>query len=297
MNRAKRGRWIIHEVGCQKTIACSKVFYSSCVERLKDMLGYSIDYIPWMASPSLAKAFEERPSDFDAIRAKNILDFNVRYLSSIDNFLSASILLQETKMSASTRVFQEISRSGPISIGIYDKALALSNNWQPWMKLMLRAVVKSIIPICRSDSQIEDGNSFSDHHFIGAIFTSVDPRSPFPDLTLNISFAHELAHQALMIYQHSGDLLLSSEDWVYSGVRKTLRPAIASLHAALALAFMIECTEALIREETDALRIAYLRAILSENRKNLGLGLVALAELRKSELCQWIYDDLHLLTV
>ena len=71
----------------------------------------------------------------------------------------------------------------------------------------------------------------------GAIFMSFSGQTSTWDLSL--SLAHELGHQALMIL-NSVDPLIASDITapVFSGVRLTDRPAIQSLHAATALAFM-----------------------------------------------------------
>jgi HEXXH motif-containing protein len=150
------------------------------------------------------------------------------------------------------------------------------------------------VPVCKAGTYVETGETFSDHHFIGAIFTSVEYQFPYPDLSLNVSFAHELGHQALTIYQHSGDMLFGSDAWVYSGVRKTERPIVSALHAAVALAYMIEAIRSLLRSERDIGKTGYLHALLDEYTSGLRQGLSALAPFPKSELCENIVKDLEI---
>ena len=297
MTNNSRGRWIIHEVGYQKVLACSNAFYTSCTKRFSKDSGTTLDYLPWMASPVLAKIIISNPSEFDVVTNSSVFCFEENYLQSIARFLNKAIETDAIREFPRLRVFKEIKSVRPSSIVVHEKALSLVENWQPWQKLMFSSLVKSIIPICWLNSSTENGNSFSDHNFIGAIFTSVDPKSPFPDLTLNIAFAHELGHQALMIYQHSGDLFFNTDEWVYSGIRKTLRPAVSAFHAVVALAFMIECAKNLLEKEVIPSRIAYLRARLNQSLTDINLGLKAFIDLPKSELCNWIYRDLNLFSL
>lgn len=78
----------------------------------------------------------------------------------------------------------------------------------------------------------------------GAIFLGFAPQYSIFNLALDL--VHEIGHQALALFQ-SADRVIAG-DWntpVYSEVRRTYRPAIQSLHAAAAIAFMCSFAEEL----------------------------------------------------
>ena len=136
-------------------------------------------------------------------------------------------------------IFHEILDSKPNSLENYEQAVRLIKHWPNWQQELFQSIVKSVLPLCDAETRQECDNSFGTRHCVGAIFTGITLSSPYPDISLNISFAHELGHQALMHYQVATEILPDAVEWIYSGVRKTLRPPISALHAAVALSYMI----------------------------------------------------------
>jgi HEXXH motif-containing protein len=84
-----------------------------------------------------------------------------------------------------------------------------------------------------------DEFNFSTHLARGVLFLS--PTSPvYPEITMAIALAHEMGHQALMVFQSIEPLLSSPLDQpVWSATRHTLRPAVHALQGAAALAYMV----------------------------------------------------------
>lgn len=117
------------------------------------------------------------------------------------------------------------------------------------------SLVRMIVPLKTIGKNVRRGGvGFSSEYAKGAIFLSIPRQKEFPEIELSINLAHEMGHQALMVYQAAdqiieGDLGLP----VYSGVRKTNRPAIQSFHAMIALAFMVEyVTKRMMRDHSSA---------------------------------------------
>jgi len=293
-NKSTRASWIIHDKGSLKLSLAAETFYRSCLKRIGCENLPLTEYQPWMSSPVFAKIYLEKADYFTITKPQKVLDFDPAFLKGIDKILRCEPSLPILDSDLKLDIFQEIATNRKRSVEIYEKSLNLISEWEPWQSKAFFAIIKSIIPISSGGKNDEDGNAFSDHHMIGAIFTSVEYRSPFPEISLNISFAHELGHQALMLYQNSGDMFFGNDSWVYSGVRKTLRPVVASFHAAVALSYMIECIRSLLRNSTEPDKSAFLKVLLDEYRIGLESGINAIAELPKSDLCDLILNDLKL---
>jgi hypothetical protein len=152
----------------------------------------------------------------------------------------------------------------------------LVNLWFPWQKRVFDAVVRGIIPICNNLSRRQNGDGFSDRHYIGYLFVSVEDTSQFPDIDLNVSFAHELAHQVLMIYEYGQDIMDDYQKLVYSSIRKTQRPAVGSFHATVALAYMLSTVAALLEDESVIERRIYLTELYQIYRNDLMVGIQAI---------------------
>jgi hypothetical protein len=294
-NGEVRGQWFCHEAAALKIMVISHSFYASCLDRINRKGGSYRSYLPWMASPNIslheAGLQQKRPQLYPA----SLFDCSEPYLKYMNSYLDLAMDKGWMRRADFIRVFHELQSKSSSSIDIYREAISLVDHWPLWQRDVFRSIVKSIVPLCVNEEQAyENGHSFSDHHFVGAVFTSIDPRSPYPDLTLNIAFSHELAHQVLIFYQHSSDLLENTAELVYSGIRKTLRPAISAFHAAGALCYMIETTKALIRRENDVCRNAYLRSKLAEYSEGLIAGMKALKHLGRNQLCDDIMNDFRI---
>lgn len=81
------------------------------------------------------------------------------------------------------------------------------------------------------------------HYARGAVFLGFAPQYSIFDLALDL--VHEMGHQALALFQSADRLIASNLDApIYSEVRRTFRPAIQSLQATAAIAYMTHLAEA-----------------------------------------------------
>ncbi len=291
MKKASDQSWILGRSGQLKLATISQSYFLNCVRRLN--LSPETSYLPWMSSDDICLAYlgkDEKPS---LLNPATQFDFRSAYLRMFLNLFSLSPGTEVFTKGLKIDIFHEILDAMPHSLETYDQAVRLIKHWSDWQQELFQGIVKSVLPLCAADTRQECDNSFGTRHCVGAIFTGITLSSPYPDISLNISFAHELGHQALMHYQFASEILPDAEEWIYSGVRKTLRPPISALHAAVALSYMIECCRGLIYNENDIARRAFLNALLSEYHDALSKGLKALQPVPKSKLAELIIGDLN----
>jgi len=83
----------------------------------------------------------------------------------------------------------------------------------------------------------ERSRGYSGDHSRGIIFRSIPAQANPYEIAIDL--VHELGHHVLDVWQSVDPILLSDPAQpVYSEIRKTLRPAIQTYHAAVAIAYM-----------------------------------------------------------
>ena len=179
----------------------------------------------------------------------------------------------------------------------YESAVELLRGSSSFFDEIYPFLIDTVVPLEVVGAIFSSRAAFSSHDIRGAVFRVV-PRLdlPFWKIDLAIDIAHEIGHQALMIYQ-AADAILDSEfdQLIISGVRKVHRPAIMSLHAAAALAYMVSYLRdqtsetALLLLEEDELQ--YAKSELNRYEKDLETALNALKACRFTELGRVIYRE------
>ena len=135
---------------------------------------------------------------------------------------------------------------------IFKEAIRLLCQSGPTFKERFETLVCHLIPInSKAEGTRPGGIGNSSEMAKGAVFLSCPTQKDFKALELAINLSHELGHQALMVYQSSDVILNYIRKPVYSGVRGEKRPAIQSLHALVALSYMVEFLSKLL--QTDEL--------------------------------------------
>lgn len=285
--------FLLGSSGCSNALRISHAFFASCVARIPANAGPVRAYQPWMSSVEFSRKLVSGEAQTPHhIHPLGRLDFRPNFLSAISNLYTSETLINAFDELDSHRVFVSIERDRNESTQYFRRALLLVNRWPDWLKTLFDSIVQSIVPICRRADCSESGNAVSSRHALGIIFASVDTSDEYPDLALNIDFSHELGHQLLFMIQHAGNLF-QEDVMVYSPVRKTMRPAIRSLHAAVAMGNMIECTKALLATEEIESRQNYLANLLSDFQNSLRLGIIGLSKVKKTAVCEAILDDLR----
>jgi hypothetical protein len=163
----------------------------------------------------------------------------------------------------------------------FSMALDVINQTSPFFKELLPEIVDCIIPISETGVFQSKRSAFSFYLFKGALFHAVpDTSRPNWKIDLSIDIAHEIGHQALMVYQ-STDRIISSDlnAPIYSQIRKTERPVIMSYHACVALSYMTRFLMDFAANARDLVSIGeyqYGCERLEEYRAGLSLGILDL---------------------
>ena len=134
---------------------------------------------------------------------------------------------------------EEITNIIPEAQAEVFKALSLMQSSSEWMYNLFNTIIYELCFVKKNEKRRFIGGS-SDYRLLGTIFCNLKPQ-PNEILELGICLAHELGHQALMVYQTGKDPISkeSHNTVAYSGVRKVERPIYGSFHACVALGYMV----------------------------------------------------------
>ena len=197
-------------------------------------------YVPWMCClpPEDGPRAVDHPALSDQYEAGGPL-MATPALSRVNEYLqlpqAAQLredLIKDFPAGVGPRVARE--QVEPEFVADHLSAREAVENAHPMFGVLYRRLIHVVIlfamPTVRQNTSLDRAR--------GAVFMSFT--SPMDRWTLALDLAHELGHQALMLLNSADPLFVSdSHTLVFSGVRRTDRPALQSLHAAAALAFML----------------------------------------------------------
>ncbi len=157
------------------------------------------------------------------------------------------------------------------------------------------SLVKVVVPLKTIGMKVREGGvGFSSHLARGAVFLSIPRLLEFRDLELSINLAHEMGHPALMVLQ-AADRIVAGDlgEPVFSGVRKTNRPAIQSFHAMIALCFMVEYTVSRVQcpGSLSEMEQSYLQKRCRELTEDLKISVAAFNAVSLTPLGERLRDD------
>lgn len=167
------------------------------------------------------------------------------FLASLMSYLKSPSGLRVSMLNhlpEETSVYYNAKVERPELEEVFQDVVRLVCRASPLFCLTLDNLVQVVVPL------FTDGPRprfcFSSHEARSAIFLSIPPRSPTTRIELAFDLVHEMGHQALMRFQSADPLMTSDFDTpIFSGVRRTPRPAIHSYHAAAAIAYMLAFIE------------------------------------------------------
>ena len=159
-------------------------------------------------------------------------------------------------------------------------------------------LVKEVIPLgMRAPLKARSplGRGVSSHFYRGGLLVDLPEIDEHLEIEFAINLAHELGHQAFMVYQNAdpivdGDLRAP----VYSAIRGEPRPAIKSFHALVALAYMKEfALAALLSSRTPKDRRVRLGLRVAQIDRDMALGARAFrdAGIKFSELGAELFEE------
>ena len=228
-------KWILGPSSLNTIAALVQSFRQAALLKLDSP---EINYLPWMDSYCEHK----NTSLFKEHKVWKHLLLDEDVLSKIENVFNRNdnplgLMLPEEK---SFRITQDILNHQEM-IERYFRGIEFFWHAGRYWQNLLSTLCMFIVPIYSTRESVRPGGvGFSTLRARGAIFLSLPKNEKHSHLDLAINLAHELGHQSLMIYQGADRILNGKLDApVYSVIRKTMRPAINSFHAVVALAFMV----------------------------------------------------------
>ncbi len=181
------------------------------------------------------------------------------------------------------------------------EALRLISDSLPWMGRLYKAVISDLVFVQKAGESRFVGGGASEYNFIGLIMMSLRPSNQFSEIDLAISIAHELGHNCFFLLQ-AGMLPVREEDWgkkIYSGIKKVRRPVYASLHAIVALMYMLVLVRSFLNTNSlsnNPISRDHLCKKKTEFETGLESGLEALSEVKLTRLGSLIcFEALRLL--
>lgn len=223
-------QWITGNTGTKRLTLLNDKFKSVCLDRINKET--STEYPVYTPFMSLGEGREKLPKPL--LEQKSLLVKDNEYLKYLCDFYTppANNFLGERN---TVEFGFEQSKEDT-----FERALDLFSSSNSFVVAVFENIVKNIIPMKTIDSEVrKEGVGNSNRESIGALYLSAPSAEP-RHIQLAINIAHEVGHQALMLYQTSDSIIHPAELTrnVYSAVRKTDRPAIQSFHALVALVYM-----------------------------------------------------------
>jgi hypothetical protein len=202
------------------------------------------EYSPWL---SLAAAGMASPSreELQALQHKRgQLQTDEGYLARLSEFFAGTgrpvfddIYTERVGLLESgdrVELFVDIISEMPEAEVWFSEALEMVR-WDPVFSKLYDTVVEAVIP-----TKVNfEAMGMSSHYARGVIFLAFSP-APESPFMVALDLAHELAHQALMVYESADPLIREGDTgWTYSAVRGTQRPPDSAFHGAAALSHML----------------------------------------------------------
>jgi len=207
-------------------------------------------YSPWLSVPAPVSCLEPVLAVSSQSSGGSLIT-NATYLAAL------TALLQESGNHAVSRIVPtdicvrldvDVEHHLPDAAKDVEGSRDALANAAPWISDLYDLLIQCIVPITHHRQEIPVKRGFSSPSGFGAIFLTFEERdrnAPWFSIELAIDLAHEVAHHVLYAYQSADRILASDlEQPIYSGIKRTLRPAIMSLHANVALAYMIAAARA-----------------------------------------------------
>lgn len=235
-----QGAWCVGSGGAERLGHLSRRLFEKTVQARRARGDEVRSYLPWFSCDDFA----------DQIRISTVM-------TSSDRILKEPSILRKMRrvywgskaqplggVSIPSKSMSIDVRATDRDLSTLERAIELVRSTDESWSARFSSLVQAIIPLKGLGKNVREGGvGFSTQFAKGAIFLSIPKQANFRAVELSINLAHEMGHQALMVYQ-SADRIVSGDlaQPVYSGVRKTNRPAIQSFHALVALIYMVEYT-------------------------------------------------------
>ena len=287
--------WLIGEASYDKLNLVFSEIKKKRIDNARRNTNFNIkNYHPILGKDETYAGLSEEQLLF-IIEKNEILRFDSEYLEIWKNIIRKQKYLMLTfGEDAPFQIFTDINEKLPEATNEFKQAMEIISSSCPWIWRNFELIIHNISPLSIQKKKRNIGGS-SDYNLLGNIFASLYP-PPYSVENLAISLAHELGHNCLMVFQ-SGQSPIHQDSYyteVYSGVRDTLRPALGSFHAAVALGYMLSLSQAAANNLalTDDQR-SFFSDKSKEHKESLKKGLDALKAIQLNDLGVVIYKELY----
>ncbi len=236
--------WVTGDLGASRIIENDKLLKERFVFLASEEKGVDFEfYVPWMSSKKVVNSprFDRISSPENKfITTPNFLEM----LQKIYDDCEEPLLYVPSEGPSKFHIGYDLISAGfSLNDNPMGEAFEIATSENSWLCNIIKNIVENIVPLIPEEFGPNIG-SVSSKLAYGAIFTCLpNKKCDCTIAELAITLAHEAGHQALMNYQFASKILNDSYNiMVYSGIRKQARPATMSLHAAVALSYMIEMT-------------------------------------------------------
>tara|TARA_R110002072_G_scaffold1989_5_gene16673 strand:- start:134992 stop:135825 length:834 start_codon:yes stop_codon:yes gene_type:complete len=147
-----------------------------------------------------------------------------------------------------------------------------------WLSSLKHMLIKQIIPLKLKDGSQRRRSAGSYFNIKGSVLFHVPVDYDLVYLTeMAIDLCHELGHQLLFIYQSVDKIMISDENQkFYSGVRQIDRNAFQTIHAAMALSYMILACDVMLENAINPEQVKLLQSEKKESKASLAETLESL---------------------
>lgn len=293
----KYENWMLGKVGSERIRFLSQHLFEKIRNKEARRTSKSVEkYLPWFSCESIASGLE-------SFRNFPMFDGEVLKDEALLKHLRKTVWTDRSKPLGSLSIYTNSIalnvRPTQKDLVTYLRAIELVKNTNSYWSMLFDSLAKTLIPLKAIGSNARVGGvGFSSEFVKGAIFLSIPSLEKYSDLELSINLAHELGHQALMIYQAADRIIEGPLDQpIFSAVRKTDRPAIHSFHAMTALVFMCDYLNCKLQSPFDLRsdEIAYLKKRYDNLFEDFGISITAFKEIALTEIGQRIYSEYVLL--
>ncbi|MCP3930859.1 MAG: hypothetical protein GY909_17440 [Oligoflexia bacterium] len=277
-------QWITGTTGTKRITLLNEKFESVCLARISNekSANFSV-YTPFM---SLGEGRENLPSLL--LEERTLLVKDNEYLQYLRAFYTPPANRLIDNRNTVEFGFEKKKED------IFNSALELFNSSNSFVVNVFSSIVRNIIPMKTIESEVrKEGVGNSNRESIGALYLSAPSAEP-RHLQLAINVAHEVGHQALMLYQTSDSIIHPSEltKNVYSAVRRTDRPAIQSFHALVALVYMYDFVDSIELGKLSDFEKGFVETQKLKYKTWLKDNISDFKEINFTDIGKMIYDEL-----
>jgi hypothetical protein len=277
-------QWITGNSGQNKLVCLNDRYKQVCLDRINsERNDFLNDYTPWMA---LSSGREKLPNSL--LRKSKLIIKEREKLEDLKRFYIPPANNIRNGLNTVEFGIEESDEN------TYFQALATFRDSNSFVVDVFNSVVTSIVPMKTIKKFVrKEGVGNSNHESIGAIYLSI-PEVECSTLQLAINIAHEVGHQALMIFQTSDSIIVPEQlsRNVYSCVRKVDRPAIQSFHALVALVYMRDFLKGINLQNKSKLEIDYIKTELIDYECKLKANVWDFKKISFTEIGSKIYSDI-----